>query len=61
MPKKLAGKKLSAKEHRQFRHVMEGEEGRGLPKDRAAAAAMSVVKKGRAKRKLGKTGKRGLK
>lgn len=52
---------MTQKEHRQFRHVMEGEEGRGLPKDRAAAAAMSVVKKGRAKRKLGKTGKRGLK
>ena len=65
MPKKLAGKKLSAREHRQFKHVMASETDRGLPKDRAAAAATSVVKKGRAtvnsnvssKRKRGKKGK----
>ncbi len=43
MPKKLAGKKLSKREHRQWRHVHES--------TGSGAQATAVVKKSRAKKR----------
>ncbi len=43
MPRKLDGKRLTAKEHRQWKHVMK--------KTGSAAAATAAVKKSRRKRR----------
>jgi len=50
MPKKINGKKLSAKQHRQWRHVFES--------TGSGAAATSAVKKSIRKRKKTRKGRK---